>query len=351
MLSQILSRLFQLAFWIILIFSLPNLYVQLSNEPIRFKNSRGNSTSYGEPGIILTGLNTSADNTNAPDTGITYTARRRDDSTYNSSAAYNPANLPPRGSITWSSSQEGYFHNKATVDSTIRSWRSMGDTVITDTQINLILARNEDALGHTDKMSVSTEKLADGRMVITKSGIENNKVTVPARDTFPDEVSAGLFAMAGRTKNDIIIKQQGFRYESLVLKAAGTKQHIIFVLYHILIILPTMLLMLTLSRLFRNFHRHEYFTAANVKLLRKAGIFLLLPQLVYLVFYWTVLFHLDPVKFTITGSAFADVKQVASYQFESGIEYHLVFLALGILILSYIFKNGLSLQRDLDYTV
>ncbi|MGI8949978.1 MAG: DUF2975 domain-containing protein [Chitinophagaceae bacterium] len=127
-------------------------------------------------------------------------------------------------------------------------------------------------------------------------------------------------------------------------------QHVLFILYQTIIFICYAMLFLTLSKLFKNFYNRDFFTNTNVSLLRKSGWFLLLPQIVITLMYWIFLFQIYPVKISVSYST-NNFKIISNYNMESGINWILVFLGLGMIVLSYIFKNGLKLKEEQDFTV
>jgi len=119
----------------------------------------------------------------------------------------------------------------------------------------------------------------------------------------------------------------------------------------LIIVTSWALLFLSLSRLFKNFFNQSYFTSRNINLLKKLGWYILIPQFVTLIFYWLLLYHIHPAKVFVSYTAIHNIKLLAQYDFKSGIEWQLVFIGLSIIVLSYIFKDGLKMKEENELTV
>jgi hypothetical protein len=240
------------------------------------------------------------------------------------------------------------FKKKARLDSMSGVWKKRGDSIKLDTQINIILNRKFDLASLPDgAVSVTGyETLPDGRIVseiIIRDEKDKQRGKV-RRDTFADMRSVRLSEITGNAANNYRLVQKGDAKEMLRLDPSTTGQHLLFVLYKLVIFFFGAWLLLTLSSLFKKFYYREYFTLHNVKRLRNAGWCLLIPQLTEAGFYWGLLANIHPVKIMIKGTE--EVKEVAGYEFIPGIDWTYVFLGLGALILSYVFKNGLSLKEE-----
>lgn len=335
MLSLVLSWLFRLAFLLMLLFGIVELFVQVRQQPIVFNRSE-NSYSWlgGEPGISFRVHRSVTSERSAPDTMIEYQVR--------SAPEYQ---ITSSGQL--SSSRHFYNSSIARLDSLKRFWKSRGDSFSLDTQVNIIRAM--DFSGSEEKGSLSSssfERLADGKIVCERilyndSGKPVGKLQ---RDTFPDMGAAKVFQVTEKKSDSYRYIEEGSAEEKIRVQPTSRTQHFLFVLYQALHLFFACWLLFMLSRLFRRFYAHEYFTMQNVKLVRNIGLCLLVPQLLQTAFYWSFLAKINLVKILLKGAE--EVKTTASYQFLSGTDWTYVYLGLGLLTLSYIFKNGVLLKQE-----
>ncbi|MEO6548292.1 MAG: hypothetical protein ABIN94_09840 [Ferruginibacter sp.] len=104
------------------------------------------------------------------------------------------------------------------------------------------------------------------------------------------------------------------------------------------------LLFLGLAALFNNFSKRNYFTYANIAILRRTGWLLLIPQgLAVLVFY---VFLAGILPADILKGTTGNTTMPAFYDVYADLNWTLIFLGLGLTMLSHIFTNGLKLQED-----
>lgn len=92
-----------------------------------------------------------------------------------------------------------------------------------------------------------------------------------------------------------------------------------------------------------------FFTKANVILLKRTGLVLLIPSLVAALLYRIFLVHIHPVKLVLAGEA--NTRAIAHYEISAGMDWTLIFLGAGLLVLGYIFNNGLALKEEQALTI
>jgi hypothetical protein len=80
-----------------------------------------------------------------------------------------------------------------------------------------------------------------------------------------------------------------------------------------------------------------------VKLLKASGFYLLIPQVLLVILYWTFLFGIHPVKLFLSTSG--EFETLAQYNITAGIDLATIFLGLALLVLSYIFRDGTELKE------
>ena len=332
MLSLILSRLFRFAFFITVLIGIINIIVQVRQSPIYYDKSKNGYSSIGEPGIAVNACVSSTGNErNAPDTTITYKLGGSS------------------GQVTSNSRDRNW--GKEIMDKLIADRKGTRDTLILDTQINIIRQQEWENIGYYTG-SNSFDELADGRVVLTKE-LMNEKgklIQKPIHDTFQDALSAKIFVWTNTKEPGFEISEGAFRMITLRVKPKNMWQCIIFVLYDVIKISSIALLLLMLSRLFLNFYKRDYFTTGNIKILKNIGWLLLVPELLQTLLYWGLLFKIHPAKI-FTSSLSKEVKMTYQFQINADIEFKLVFLGLGIIVLSYIFKNGLKLKEEQILTI
>ncbi len=335
MLSLVLSWIFRLAFMFMLLFGIVELFVQVRQQPIVFNRSEnGYSTLGGKPGISFWVHRSMTSERPAPDTVIEYQVR--------SAPEYQ---LTSSGQL--STSIHFYRSHIARLDSLKRLWKSRGDSVSLDTQVNIIRAMDISLSKEKAFVSSSScERLADGKVVCERTLYNDSGklVSSPVRDTFPDMAAAKIFEIVEKKSDNYRYIEEGSAEEKIRVQPTSKTQHFLFVLYLVLHLFFASWMLLMLSRLFRHFYVHDYFTMQNVKLVRNIGLCLLVPQLLQAAFYWSFLAKINLVKILVKGAE--DIKTTASYQFLSGTDWTYVYLGLGLLILSYIFRNGVLLKQD-----
>lgn len=337
MLSSILSRIFLWLFVLSLIISMTSVFIQISQRPFTFKTGTNSNFSLGEPGIQAEALRMINQEKMAPDTIVNYSVTKPD-STPGSKGEITLNDLP-------------FNNSKSTLNKIITTEKKLGNTIKLDTQYYLIAHQVWPSIISNGSVSYGEkEDLADGRIVFTKTQQDKNGRTLPPilHDTFANSREANIFSITNTKGQNYIIEQNGNFKETLRLRPANIGQHILFVCYDIAYFGFILLLFYMMYRLFKNFAADDFFSFTNVKLLRNTGICLLAIQLVKFLFYFFYLSNIHPVKIIITGS---EATRGAQYDLFSGVEYLKIFLGLGILILSYIFLNGLRLKEEQSLTV
>ncbi|HMK04607.1 MAG TPA: DUF2975 domain-containing protein, partial [Ferruginibacter sp.] len=272
---------------------------QVINRPITLKTGDGYWT-LAEPGLLVDTHRNTAAEIKAPDTAINY--------------SYKKENSSGSGGVRY---QGPFFENsKAMLDSIIRSMKP-GETISMDTTVVLITEHGP-LEGNSQVTSYDTSLSA------SENDLRYNYVT----------------------KN--IIKETLPQYQKLRINAAGHLQRAGFILYDIAKVSFLALCLYLLARLFQNFERREYFTPANVSFLKWAGLSILIIQLVVTCFYWVFLAYKNPVKLSITPEK---IEHVAQFSFTSDIEVTKILLGISLVVMSYIFRDGLRLKEQQELTI
>ena len=337
MLSLILSWLFRLGFVIAVLGGMIDLIVQVQQKPITVYERRHESMRIGEPGLSVRAYRSSSNERPAPDTLIKYNI-------IDSATGQAFSN----GEIS-SFSYAGET-SKARFDLIRKSWETKGSIIKCDTQVYTMRYMNmkppSEQVGLTS--SSSSDTLPDGRFLLERTITDGSGKRVGGikKDTFTNMSELQMFVYTQNRKNEYGIRQAGSYEETIRLTAKSNPMQVLFIAYGLADYFFTAWLLWLLSRLFRNFYRRDYFSLGNVRLLRSLGLCLLIPQLLHTAFFWGLLNRIQPAKFFISETG--EVKLLTQYQFISGINGILVVLGLGMLILSYIFKDGLLLKEDSD---
>ncbi len=328
MLSSILSRLFYVAFILLLIAGSVGLAGQFFQKTFVI-----GSWHFGGGGIPLQASRLSHPEKEAPDTTIKLVM------------------VQPDSSET-ESGQMSMGYSRHDVDGLVAKKmseaRRQGNWLRLDTEYYSIAQFSwESDIPDNGYNSESTELLPDGRVSFIQR--HSNEKKAFKADTFKDTRSAKLFAVTKTKTNPYILSEQGTLSQSLSIHPSGTGQRVLFLLYDFIYLGAAALLMFFLSRLFRHFSRNDYFTLSNTLLIKNTGICLLVVQLLKLLFYYCFLAAIHPLKLFISGKG--DVQRIAQYDIESGVDWTQIFLGLGLLVLSYIFLNGLQLREEQSLTV
>ncbi len=140
-----------------------------------------------------------------------------------------------------------------------------------------------------------------------------------------------------------LISEQSEMLQKLRVYPKTTSQYIFFILIDILIYGSAALVFLACSVLFRNFSKKNFFTVGNIQLLKRAGIYILIPQLTLIVFYFTYHSEFDACKVFKSSEGY---KILAQYSLAGEIQVSLITVGIGLLILSHIFKKGLEYKEE-----
>ena len=341
--SSALSRIFLWLFVLMLLPAAANIISQVLQKPLRVNIGPGAYMSLGEPGIVVSAGKISSIDYPAPDTLVNLTIVHAD--------------LVPRRGVPGAG---GSFHlnaspgwdTKAMLDSSIARENSKGNIVQLDTSLVVIkhLTWNMDEYESTS----SFDSLPDGRVVYLNKGYDKNgKEILPrVRDTFANMREAQIYAITNTKKEPAIIREEptATSTDQLRILPASTGQRLAFAVYQGLYSTGIAVLFFLVSRLFRNFSKEDYFSLANVKHLRNLGACLLAVQLVKTLFYYIVLVKIHPIKI-MAGAFDKTASRLCQYQISSGVEPRDIFLGMGILVLSYIFLNGLKMKQEQALTI
>ena len=137
--------------------------------------------------------------------------------------------------------------------------------------------------------------------------------------------------------------------ENLWIEAIGTEQRLGFIFYDLLLWSCIAWLLFLLSRLFMQFHRREYFTKRTITLLHHSSWLLLTPQIAALILYWLFLAGLHPVRMLVGNEQ--GTKIIARYELQAGIQWELCLVAVGMLVLTYIFREGVRMKKLEELTL
>ena len=334
MLSLILSRLFRLGFFIVVLFGALGVLLMVIQKPIKLYENSSVSYFLGNPNLHFKGSRFIATDKPAPDTMVRYTIKEKNRDFQSETGELHPG-------------APGYEPVKKRFDSMYISRQKNGDSILLDTQLTLIRNMHINRSSTTNVFSTvtSSQALPDGRVVNTtiSTGAYGKPVGAMQKDTFANKLEANIFFYTGNKRDDYLLTSDGLLEETIGIRPVGAFGQFVFILYALLEYLFIALLMLLLSRLFYNFYKGGYFTPGNVRIIRNTGWCLLIPQFLCLAFYRGFLYYIHPVKLSVTGGqAFT----TSSYILYSGMDWTLVFLGLGLLVLSFIFKNGLELKQD-----
>jgi hypothetical protein len=334
MISLILSRIFLVAFWGSVIAGIADSMIQVRQKPFTIYRSKQGDITIGKPGVEINARKYRVNEKVAPDTSIIYNIKHAPD--YKTST---------RGRTSWGNG--GSTNTKLVLDSMYNVWLLKKDSIIMDTEIYVIKNRYLNRSYQFEKPIVTTtEQLTDGRVVarVSVTDEHGNSTGKIKTDTFADRRYANIFAYTNKPHAEYQFTEELFEKEKIRVLPVKTTHRIFYVIYNFFLYLFGAWLFLTLSRLFYNFSENDFFTMRNIKLLRHAGWSILVPQCLHFIFFWTLLYRINPVKLFLKGSS--EVKVITNYNPVFELDLVLVFLGAGILILSYIFRNGLLLKKE-----
>jgi hypothetical protein len=335
MLSLILSRLFKFAFIIFLIHAAGKLTSQLMRKPFTVPTGKGSYITLGEPGIQVPARISPHTEKKAPDTSVVTEIYSADGTKV--------------GSGNMNINAHSYLDDSSSYRKRMREEYGIGMKMTRDTQITIIWHQSWEKITDQASAMAGFDSLPDGRVVVEKVITKTNGAEINSSDTLPDMRTAQIFNLTNQRLNKYNISEESGATHLLRVMPTNSVQLSWFVFYDVLRMGSFALLLLAISRLFKNFYKREYFTASNVRLLRLSGWYMLLPQALLTILYWGFLFHIHPIRiFTSTAGEFNFGPQ---YVICSGIEMPFIILGLALLILSYIFRDGMRLKEDQALTV
>lgn len=337
MLSSALSRIFWIAFIIISIGSIGDIISQITLKPVQFKTGKNSLLTLGTPGLVFNaGISNRQNEMRAPDTNVVYT-------TFNKNGQKGSGNIHLN---------ENELHNyKKDLDSIIQDIKLKREEIKLDTQITLIGEIQWEKIDYSLAMS-GIDSVDVNKFIYTKTySDEKHKKLKEIKDTFSTRAEAERFLYLGRYNTPYKISEEINEEQSLRIIPKTRSQKFLFIIFKLIIIISLALLFFNLSKIFRNFYNHNYFTYKNVRILKKIGWYILIPQIAIITFYWAFLFHIHPAKFFVSYTNISDVKLLTQYDFKSGVDWQLLFVGLSIIVLSYIFKNGLRLKEEQTLTI
>lgn len=325
MISNILSQLFRVGFFITVLFGLMNFAVQVVQKPLQFKTGENSYFRLGQPGINVNAQRHNNFERNAPDSMISY--------------AFRDSNgfAGTSGSISIGEKSFSFLH--ARLDSLVAAKKSSHEKAVFDTSITII--------GQVPAFDQMNE-LSAGFIINDDSTV----LYYPPKGkpvTFPNMKAAELYNMMRGFNPVNHIVQDGWITETLRIRPANGWQRLGFVLYDLARFACLSLLFFFLARLFRNFYKKEFFTQANVRIIKITGWLLFLPSIAAGLLYWIFLVNLHPVKLVFPAELGHSV--IANYEIKSNHDWTMIFLGTALLVLAHIFKNGVVLKEADDYTL
>jgi len=314
MLSLILSRVFRLCGIIVLLAGLTTIISQLLQKPIHIP-ADGGFITLGEPGIRVSANRSNSSEHMAPDTTVTYVFR---DSTNRVTAS----GMFRSGKIAMPGGSKKF-------NETIASKKESHEKLQADTTITII-----------GQQHLGVEYPGSFTDMIIQDSTENYKKVFAA---------ASRSAKLKLYKPINSISEEYDITSTLRIMPANGWQRAGFVLYDIIRFACLTFLFFCLAILFRNFSRKDFFTSANVSLLKRTGWCLLVPTLAAGLLYWIFLFRLRPVKLVFADDE--NMAPAATYDISSGIDWRLILLGAALLVMAYIFADAFEIKEDRDLII
>lgn len=306
MISNILAQLFRVGFIFGLIACIVSFTTQVMNKPIRFNMGSGGTLTIGNAGLKVKAQRSDINEHLAPDSIINF--RVTDSNHFVISSGTESIN-----------SRKHNHGVRSPFEELIRAKMKAGEKMEIDTVIHMIGQQHPFEMVPVDM----------------KSG-------VVSPGTFRDHFLKMFYPV-----NEIT--QEGGITEQLRIMPATGWQRAGFVLYDFVKNACYVLLMLFLSRLFFHFSKQNFFTAENIRLINRTGWLLLIPTAATQIMYYGFLMNLHPVKLVLAGET--DTAVVASYEILANTDWTMVFLGVGLLVLSIIFKDGLKMKEEEEFTL
>jgi hypothetical protein len=331
MLSLILSRLFKLAFLLFLVHAAGKITSDLMRKPFTIPTGENSFLTLGSPGIVVPAYKAvqSDKERRAPDTSVVY-------------EIYSSTGIKVGGGRT-SINTRNYLDDTSSYMKGITKEYGPGIRMTKDSQVTIIWHQAWDLVKDQSFSSYGFDSLNDGRVAVSATTEKNNGELIRSADTLPNMPTAKIFQATNQRVNKYNISEEFGGMDNLRVTPTSGWQLVWFVLYDLLRLASFALLLLTISRLFQNFYHREYFTRANVKLLKASGFYLLIPQVLLVILYWAFLFGIHPVKLFLSTAGEFDT--LAQYDISAGFDFPMVFLGLALLVLSYIFRDGTELKE------
>lgn len=309
MINSLLSRMFLWFSAIALLLGAFQVIIQVRNQPFKVNLNKSATVSLGKPGLeVKANRHQSGIEPMTPDTSINYNLTFENGSSRSGiviKGAFSDVNT--------SRHMESEFHK------VLDTARKLSIPVRVDSTISFI------GLQPAFKGKFQVEKI-------------------------PDD-SAGMIsykkekALAYANPNSIISENECS--ETLRILPANSLQKFLFILYEMICYGCAAIMLFLLSRLFRNFFNRNYFTTKNIRYLRAAGYLLIIPQLVNALLYWGWLYKLNAVKLSLV----VPVKMYCSYEFISDFNFTVFLAGVTMIVLGYVFKDGLELKESNDLMI
>jgi hypothetical protein len=337
MLSLILSRLFKFAFYLFLIHSAAKITSDLMRKTFTIPTGESGYITLASPGVIVPAYKSTRSDKEmrAPDTSVV-------------SEIYSSSGIMIGNGKT-NIREDNLLADTSAYVKKIKKEYGPGTRMTKDSQVTIIWHQTWDLVKDRSYSSSGFESLPDGRVVVSKIITKTNGDVVQLADTLPDMPTAKIFQATNQRVNQYNIAEELGGIHNLRITPSNGWQLGWFVLYDLLRLGSFALLLLTISRLFQHFYNREYFTTVNVKLLKFSGFYLLLPQVLLVILYWAFLFGIHPVKLFLSTAGEFDT--LAQYDISAGVDLATIFLGLGLLVLSYIFRDGTRLKKEQTLTV
>ena len=331
MLSTLLSRLFLIGAWLTGIFCVVNLSVQLSQEPFRIPLGNGYIGLGENPGYEFKAYRNDSRFVPANDTLIEY---RVTDSNGRmvKSGSFRTSFLFPDIKKDLQEARAVHAGEKFTIDTSV------------------YLIGDIDYHGKSNQIGYITRILEDSSVVLfldTESDLYESGPQIKFPDLRSAEQYERLHGHHIKQPHKIVEEQPLVATLRIYPRDWGLR--LLFTLFTLFTWGSIALLLLMLSRFFRNIVNKLYFDVKNARLLFYCGWLLMIPQITGWVIYWLFLAHINPAKFAITPAS-ADPFQ---YQFTAQPETNmiLVFLSLGLMAMAAVFREGHRLSRYESLTI
>jgi hypothetical protein len=289
--------------------------------------------SFGEPGLLINAKRFSTETERAPGSYVNY---RITDSS---------GMLKTNGRA-----EKIYFDSSKQIAELISSSRNKGYKLAIDSE-HYLIGFPKNSLSSFNSSSNGFDSLDDGRAVLISQYYNGkNEIALTTRDTFPDMQAGRRGYVEKDFETGSTIIQEGGITEKLRILPSGMWQRVLFFFYQLITSGCLVMLFYTLAVLFKRFSEHNFFTVRTRKLVLNAGWLILIPELASLLFYFIFLFgkQADKVSYNSTDTFY---KRLIHYQFETGVNFQLLTLGLGLIVLAYIFREGVELKEESQLTV